>query len=655
MRVSKILWLFIISALLASCVTRKKKEDISFLGKLYHNTTAKYNGYFNANELMEASIVSLEEQYQDNYQEILPIFEVTATDNPQSVAADLDEAIKKVSVVVNLHRVSQWTDDCYLLLGKAQYLKQDYESAEETLRYLLTEFDPEKLAMEKRVEERARELKKEEGAEELSDDRDELVERIQNEGLSPKEKRRLEKKQEKARERYNKLVKKNRRRRAKGKKPLPLPRQRNEEPEPEELSADTVQVAEQPPAPAEEELPTVSIADEEPASEEAQDGGPNYFMKHRPAYQEGVLWLARTLIERDKFSQAQRLIDQLEGDPGTFAEVRRQLAPTQAYLFTSQEEYDNALPALQRSIQLANRREDKARYAYITAQIHELAGRGSEATAAYEEALKYAPAYEMEFGARLNLAKSGLTSTGSSATAALQDLEKMLKDIKNEEYQDRIYYAMADIALKSGDRQEGIEYLRSSLRYSRQNNPQKTKSYLTLARLYFEEEEFVAAKNYFDSTLQTMAESDERYVEIQRLSNNLTGIAEMIQVIEYQDSLLTVAELSEEERKELAFRILQEQEQKRIDEISRKSGTSGNQNPQVARAVSLGAASANESSFFAYDDRAVKRGEREFSREWGDRPLEDDWRRSSKQGLSEIDVEEAAEDIRAQQRSERWP
>src|SRR5690606_41080872 len=37
------------------------------------------------------------------------------------------------------------------------------------------------------------------------------------------------------------------------------------------------------------------------------------------------------------------------------------------------------------------------------------------------------------------------------------------------------------------------------------------------------------------------------------------------------------------------------------------------------------------SSFFAYDQRNLKKGQRSFEKDWGDRALEDDWRRSNKQ------------------------
>ena len=99
---------YILSGLiLFSCATHKSRQDISKLGKLYHNVTAKYNGYFNANVLYEESKLKLQDQYQENYNKSLPLYKYTEADNPESVASDLDEAIKKVSIVATLHEQSQ--------------------------------------------------------------------------------------------------------------------------------------------------------------------------------------------------------------------------------------------------------------------------------------------------------------------------------------------------------------------------------------------------------------------------------------------------------------------------------------------------------------------------------------------------------------------
>ena len=149
-----------ILSIISACTTQKSRSDMSALGELYHNTTAHYNGYFNAEELLAASIESLNQQHQDNYTKLLPMYEYVAAENPQSEAPGLDEAIKKVTVVVNLHRYSKWTDDCYLLVGKAQYLKQDYEAAEETFRYMVSEYSPEKMKEREKVSKQDKKVKK---------------------------------------------------------------------------------------------------------------------------------------------------------------------------------------------------------------------------------------------------------------------------------------------------------------------------------------------------------------------------------------------------------------------------------------------------------------------------------------------------------------
>ena len=131
-----------VSVFLFACSTTKKKEDVKGIKKLYHNTTARFNGFFNAEELMDQSMVSLREMHVDNYNSILDVYDYVDVDNPQSIKADMDKAIEKVSVVATIHDVSNFVDDCYLLIGKAQYLKQDYIAAEETFQYFEEVFDP---------------------------------------------------------------------------------------------------------------------------------------------------------------------------------------------------------------------------------------------------------------------------------------------------------------------------------------------------------------------------------------------------------------------------------------------------------------------------------------------------------------------------------
>ena len=79
---------------------------------------------------------------RNHYNQVLNVFKYDGVDDPKSVEKDLDKAIEKVTVVASIHEVSHWKDDCYLLMGQAQYVKKDYESAEETLEFMVDEYDP---------------------------------------------------------------------------------------------------------------------------------------------------------------------------------------------------------------------------------------------------------------------------------------------------------------------------------------------------------------------------------------------------------------------------------------------------------------------------------------------------------------------------------
>lgn len=61
-----IVFILIGSLLGLSCATQKSRHDVSKFKKFYHNTTALYNGYFNANVLLEESFEQLDAQVEDN-------------------------------------------------------------------------------------------------------------------------------------------------------------------------------------------------------------------------------------------------------------------------------------------------------------------------------------------------------------------------------------------------------------------------------------------------------------------------------------------------------------------------------------------------------------------------------------------------------------
>ncbi len=133
---------------LIGCVADKKTGRLSKIGKFYHNVTGHYNYYFNAREMIGISQKKLAETHKDNYNKILEMFREAAVESATSENGKFDDAIKRSKINIELHGKSDWADDSYLEIGKAQYLKKDYKDAAATFQFIINQFDPKKLALE---------------------------------------------------------------------------------------------------------------------------------------------------------------------------------------------------------------------------------------------------------------------------------------------------------------------------------------------------------------------------------------------------------------------------------------------------------------------------------------------------------------------------
>ena len=86
-------------------------------------------------------------------------------------------------------------------------------------------------------------------------------------------------------------------------------------------------------------------------------------------------------------------------------------------------------------------------------QLYERNGNRDAAKKAFSKVLKYNCPYQMEFNARLKRA----FNKGDEKTK--KQLLKMLRDEKNAEYKDQIYYALAALELNNGRKDIAKQYL----------------------------------------------------------------------------------------------------------------------------------------------------------------------------------------------------
>lgn len=587
----KIAAVLFVSLAVTGCVTTKKKgkQKVGWFKKGYHNMTSHYNYWFNANELMNTSVAKMNEAHKDNYNQVLEIYPYMAAD-PQPTKGDMDNVITKTAKAISIHRVSDWTDDNYLLFAEAQHLKHDFESAETSFQYIKDELDPHKKL--------------------------------------PKAKLKKGKKKEDTKKKSSKKKKKKKKPSAKKKKAAKA-KAAKEKAAKEKAAAEA---AKQPVKPKEEAAPPPG---DDPYKTSA--------LKRRSAWPEAMVWYGRTLTEREKYEEADYHFQQLAEDPFFPDGLRDDLATAEAYNWMKQKRYDRAIPPLSRAIQFTKKKKQRARLAYILAQLYDRAGRHEEAYAAFDKVLGSRPTFEMEFNARLQQIESGWENGKITAKDADKTLNRMAAEAKNADYRDQIYFTLASIALKENQKKEAIGYLRQSLAANKGNASQRAESYLKLADLYFEAEDFVLAKNYYDSTLTVLAVTDERYKQVDLYAKNLTDIARLITTIASNDSIVRVYNMSDGERKDLAKKIKKQRDEENAlaeAEAAKKE----KEKPAPGAPKSGPIAGAKPSSFYFYNEAFVKKGKKDFQKTWGDRKLEDNWRRSSRRPNQDASDDLAAAD-----------
>lgn len=590
---------------LISCVSHKKKGESSRLSKFYHNTTAKYNGYFNANELLEETILRLNQNHKDNYAQLLPIFPYNAVENVDAEKSNLDKIIQKASIDITLHKKSRWADDCYLLLCKSQYLKKDYETAESSFKYVLDEFTPNNL------------FNKDKSKKTL----------IKDKKKTSEDKKKAEKK---AKEAAKKKAQDKIKAREKAKKQALKDKKNHKTPKNPTETTETIS----------EPLPSGDKKDKEP---KLNNVGSKLF-PHTPAFWEATIWAAKNLTERAKYYESEQILRSIAKDPNTPKSTYGDLYATLANNFVRQKKFDQAIEALILATQYTKSKKTKARYAYILGQLYQQNKRPIASDEYFTQCSKLRPSYDMNLHAKMNLLLNKAQS-GTPLEDVISQLNKLKKDTKNADYVSEINFTIAQIYYKENKIPETIDYLNASLWDPSAKPNQKASSYLLLAEINFENQNYLKSKYYYDSTLQSLPKNDERKSLVSRMKNNLDDIAKQIEIITLQDSLIKIGSLSVKERRALAIQIKNEAKAKLVKpQIDRQAmefnqfqpfGADGVNNKFDAFQDTRNGNAPNSgnpkaSNFFAYDQRTLNRGRGEFEQNWGQRTLEDHWRRSNK-------------------------
>ena len=354
-----------------------------------------------------------------------------------------------------------------------------------------------------------------------------------------------------------------------------------------------------------------------------------------------MIWLSRAYIMIGEEREAERILMALADETALPKDYLLDYHSTRSQFYLKSQDYYPAADQLELAMEQSGiGKEDKIRYTYVLAQLYEASGQNSLAYEKYKRVTRYNPPYEMAFNSRVSMAE--VYETGGANSDDLKKLlRKMLKDSKNVEYLDQIYFALGNIAMEEGEREEAIEYYQLSVSTSIRNQYQNGFSSLTLAEIYYETPDYILSAAYYDSAVSFLDADYPGYAGLASLSASLGNLVYNISTYELEDSVQILAALPEEQRLVIIDGIIEQvridEEQERLAEQQAMEDMAFNQTMLYGNNQTQGGAGGQQGGqWYFYNLNAKSFGQPEFRMKWGERTLEDNWRRKSRRTLSEV-------------------
>ncbi|TCC93280.1 gliding motility protein [Pedobacter frigiditerrae] len=344
------------------------------------------------------------------------------------------------------------------------------------------------------------------------------------------------------------------------------------------------------------------------------------YQKDKKVYLAAMTWKARSLMQLNNYELAAKVLDTVKITLDSVKNEKAEPLATLAQMSIYQGKYKNAIGYLEQAIKETNKMDSRTRWPYILAQLYEREKEYPASVGYYTKVENSNAPFEMYFNAKLSKIRIYDLLNHQSYNRN-QALLKLLKDDKNFDYTDQIYYEVAEDYFGDNNFAKAEEYYKISAKNSTRNQYQKGLSYLRLAELNFKNlGNYVSAKLYYDSAATTLPKTYPGYESILRISQNLEYLTQRYQLIAEQDTLQMIARLPQQAREKRINEIF---EPKVIPNANIKANNREVKNDDPDKTQKNG-------TFYFNNISAVSRGFTDFKKRWGNRPLEDNWRQSIK-------------------------
>ena len=352
-------------------------------------------------------------------------------------------------------------------------------------------------------------------------------------------------------------------------------------------------------------------------------------------YAKSRAWLAKCYIEEGWIYDAEDVIRGMERDSIHWS-ARKEWDYTYADYYIHIGDYKKAIPHLRQVIRHEMRRKQRAREWYLMGQLHAALGNRPEAMKAFRHVLRQNPPYEVEFNARIAMTE---VMADSQAKKMIGRLKRMAASDKNKDFLDQVYYAIGNIHMARRDTTQAITAYERGVAKATRTGIEKGVLLLRLGDIYWDMERYSDAQRCYGEAIGLLDKERKDYEQLSNRSKVLDQLVPYTDAVHLQDSLQSLARMSEADRNAAIDRTIAElkrkereerrkqQEQEAQETISKNGGN--NMAQQRPNAAQQNQQNKNAQWYF-YNPMAVSQGKTAFQKQWGKRENVDNWQRVNK-------------------------
>ena len=352
-------------------------------------------------------------------------------------------------------------------------------------------------------------------------------------------------------------------------------------------------------------------------------------------YAKSRAWLAKCYIEEGWIYDAEDVIRGMERDSIHWS-ARKEWDYTYADYYIHIGDYKKAIPHLRQVIRHEMRRKQRAREWYLMGQLHAALGNRQEAMKAFRHVLRQNPPYEVEFNARIAMTE---VMADSQAKKMIGRLKRMAASDKNKDFLDQVYYAIGNIHMARRDTTQAITAYERGVAKATRTGIEKGVLLLRLGDIYWDMERYSDAQRCYGEAIGLLDKERKDYEQLSNRSKVLDQLVPYTDAVHLQDSLQSLARMSEADRNAAIDRTIAElkrkereerrkqQEQEAQETISKNGGN--NMAQQRPNAAQQNQQNKNAQWYF-YNPMAVSQGKTAFQKQWGKRENVDNWQRVNK-------------------------